>query len=136
MASIRKYQVFISRSSKDSPWAKRLAKGLAERGVQVWLDESSPEPGSSSRRDIEKALRDSDTIVALIDEENVKSPYLFFELGIAVAMGKKIVPVVLGNVDLSGLPFDVKQVQDMKKTPPEKIADQLTAEAREQGEKR
>ena len=133
---MRKYQVFISRSSKDSPWARRLAKELSDRGIQVWLDEASPEPGSSSRRDIEKALRDSDTIVALIDEENVKSPNLFFELGIAVAMGKKIVPIVLGNVDLSSLPFDVKQVQDLKKAPPEKIADQITAETGKQEENR
>lgn len=51
----------------------------------------------------------------------------FFEFGAAVAMGKKVLPVILGDVNLSDLPFDLKQLKSLKKPSPEKVAAELIA---------
>lgn len=120
-----KKNVFISHSQTNSKWARKLAKELESKGLQVWLDEELMKPGSSAQRGIEKALKESDTIIALVDEESATSPNLFFEMGLAVAMEKRILPVLLGEVDTSKLPFDMKQRKFLKNPVVEKVVSEL-----------
>ena len=122
--------IFISHSRTNSKWAKRLAKELVSNGLHVWLDEDIIKPGSSLQREIEKALRESDTIVALVDEDTANSPNLFFEMGLAFAMGKRILPVILGEINTSKLPFDLKQLRFLNKPTLERVVTELVSQAK------
>lgn len=86
--------VFISHTARDTEWARSFAKALKERGVSVWFDEFDVQPGESLREALEAGLRNSDVFVALLDAEAPAKPNLFFELGAAIGMGKKVVPIV------------------------------------------
>ena len=124
---MEKFNVFISHSRGDARWARELAKKLSGEGIEVWRGEANPAGDSSTKARNEKALKDSEAIVFLIDEDNAKSANLFLEYGVAVAMGKKVLPVILGNVDPSDLPSGLRQRKSLKKPSPDKVAAELIA---------
>jgi len=119
--------VFISHSSSDRDWARNFANSLQSYGISVWLDELSLQAGESWEEAIEKALRESQVVVVLISKESVTQPNLLFEMGAAIGMGKKVIPIVPQNFDLSQLPpLRLKKV--LIKRSPQATAEELAAE--------
>src|SRR5437773_10033923 len=90
MTAMEKPRVFISHSALDADWARSFAQARKQRGVTVWFDEFDVHPGESLRDALESGLRGSDVLVALLDPENPAKPALFFDLGAAIGMGKKL----------------------------------------------
>lgn len=122
-------KVFISYSHTDSDWAREFAESLSRRGINVWLDQFEIQIGDSLRDAIESGLRESDLIVALINPESLQRPALFFELGAALGMGKRIVGVVPKGFDTSQLPQSLRLRRYLVKDSPETTADMLVSEA-------
>jgi hypothetical protein len=119
-------RVFISYSQPDADWARAFAQALKERGIAVWFAESDIRPGESVRDAIEAALRESDVIVALVDPGHPSKPNLFFELGAAIGMGKKVVPIVPRSADVGHLPFDLRLRRYLFRETPEETAEELS----------
>jgi len=105
---MEKPTVFISHSARDADWARSFAQALKQRGVTVWFDEFDVRPGESLRDALESGLRNSDIFVALLDPEYPSKPALYFELGAAIGMGKRVVPIVPKDLDPTHLPLDVR----------------------------
>src|SRR2546422_10885127 len=97
---MEKPTVFISHSARDADWARSFAQALKQRGVTVWFDEFDVHPGESLREALESGLRGSDVLVALLDPENPAKPALFFELGAAFGMRKRILSIVRTGMSL------------------------------------
>ena len=53
------------------------------------------------------------------------APKLFFELGVAMGMGKRVVPIVPRETDTSKLPFDLRSRHYLLKDSPEDTAEEL-----------
>lgn len=121
-----KPSVFISYSRRDADWARSFAEALRQRGVSVWFDEFDVRPGESWRDAVESALRNSDVIVSLLDPEYPSKPAMFFELGAAIGMGKKVVPIVPKEVDPSSLPLDLRLRRHLVRDSPEETAAELS----------
>src|SRR5712692_9289552 len=100
-----KQAVFISYSHSDENWAREFAKNLRDRGLDVWLDQSI-RPGEQWQDAIEKGLRESNLMVCIVTPDSVSKPSasLFFELGAAIGLGKRVVPVIPADLDLSLVP--------------------------------
>lgn len=120
-------KVFISHTARDTEWARSFAKALKERGVSVWFDEFDVQLGDSLRDALESGLRDSDVFVALLDAEAPAKPNLFFELGAAIGMGKRVVPIVPKGVDLGAFPLDLRLRRYLVRDTPEQTAEELSA---------
>jgi hypothetical protein len=120
-------KVFISHTAHDTEWARSFAKALKERGVTVWFDEFDVQPGESLREALESGLRNSDVFVALLDAEAPAKPNLFFELGAAIGMGKRVVPIVPKGIDLGALPLDLRLRRYLVRDTPEQTAEDLSA---------
>lgn len=118
-------KVFISHSMADTEWARSFAQALKERGVTVWFDEEV-QPGESWRDALEAGLRSSDVLVALLDKESSSKPNLFFELGAAIGMGKRVVPIVPKGMDPGTLPLDVRLRRYLIRDTPEQTAEELS----------
>ena len=121
-----KRRVFISHSARDADWARSFAQALKERGVTVWFDEFDVRPGESVRDALEAGLRSSDVLVALLDTESPSRPNLFFELGAAIGMGKKVVAIVPKDLDPSVLPLEVRLRRYLIRNTPEQTAAELS----------
>jgi hypothetical protein len=120
-------KVFISHTARDTEWARSFAKALKERGVSVWFDEFDVQPGEPLREALEAGLRNSDVFVALLDAETPAKPNLFFELGAAIGMGKKVVPIVPKGIDLGALPLNLRLRRYLVRDSPEQTAEELSA---------
>jgi TIR domain-containing protein len=123
---MEKRTVFISHSAGDTDWARSFAQALKARGVPVWFDEFNIRPGESLRDAVESGLRNSDVLVALLDADSPSRPNLFFELGAAIGMGKRVVPIVPKGMDPSVLPLDVRLRRYLIRNTPEQTAEELT----------
>jgi len=123
---MEKRTVFISHSARDADWARSFARALKERGVDVWFDEFDVRPGESLRDALEAGLRNSEVLVALVDAEAPSSPNLFFELGAAIGMGKRFVPIVPKDLDPKVLPLDFRLRRYLIRSTPEQTAEELS----------
>ncbi len=64
--------------------------------------------------------------MALLDPESPARPNLFFELGAAIGMGKRVVPIVPKGLDPAVLPLDVRLRRYLIRQTPEQTADELS----------
>src|ERR1700691_467921 len=100
--------------------------GKLKRGATVWFDELDVHPGESLREALESGFRGSDVFVALLDPEYPAKPALFFELGAAIGMGKRFVPIVPKGLDPSNFPLDVRLRRYLVRDSPEHTAEELS----------
>jgi hypothetical protein len=121
--------IFISYNHHDRDWAKDLAKALKREGVSVWLDADKLRPGDPRLDAIEQGLRKSDWIVFVLGPEESQPPNVLFEMGAAVGLGKRIVPVFPEDLETSRLPYPFRVRQGLIKESPEKTARKLIAAA-------
>jgi len=101
-------RVFVSYSHDDAEWVRDFAEALKTQDVAVWLDEWQIPPGESMRDALEEGLRESDAIVAVLSARNATRPTVLFELGVALGLGKPLIPVVSPDLSGSAIPFDMR----------------------------
>jgi TIR domain len=121
-------RIFISHSRADRDWVRAFAESLKAQGVQVWLDDMQIQPGERLEDAIEEGLRNSDIVAFVITSDNVRGPNLLFELGAAIGMGKRAVPIVSKDVETSDLPYPLRVRQFLLRESPEETAKKLVKE--------
>jgi hypothetical protein len=120
-------KIFISYSHKDADraWIRAFADSLQRHGAKVWFDESEVRAGEPLREAIEKGLRSSDVVVSLVTPESVSRPYLFFEIGAAVGMGKRVVAILPKDLDPALLPDPLRSRRFLLRESPEETAEEV-----------
>jgi hypothetical protein len=105
--------VFLSYSSLDLDFALRLGAGLRNHGVHVWMDrlETGIQPGSSWQASLDRALKNSSALIAIISPEYLQSTYCMAELQFAFGKKLLIYPVLLRKVIDYDKPFWLDSVQ-------------------------
>ena len=107
-----RHDIFISSSSKvDRRWVEEFISALEDAGITNFFDIRDIKPGELWKDKIEKALRDSRTLVLILSVTGEVSPWVFFELGAALADNKRIIPVVPEDVDWKDIPPILAQFQ-------------------------
>jgi hypothetical protein len=71
-------------------------------------------------------MRGSDVLVTLVDAEYPAKPNLFFDIGAAIGMGKKIVSIVPKGLDPNNLPLNVRLRRYLIRDSPEQTAEELS----------
>jgi len=104
-----KSKVFISYSHKDERFAMSLREALKLIPNVVVLD-PSPEgiEGENITGKISKMLKKSDIVIPLLSPESTNNPNVLFELGMAVGLGKRVIPIAKANTDISSIPFNIR----------------------------
>jgi hypothetical protein len=118
-------KIFLSYGVPDRPWAEELAEALRSLGADVWFDQWSVHPGDNLADAIEQGLRQADFIVFVLSPETVHRPNLYFELGAAVGMGKRVAAVVPETVGRAELPAPLLTRKYIAKASPEETAKAL-----------
>ena len=75
---------FISHSTKDKPFVRKLAADLVSNGVRVWLDEQQILVGDSIPEKIAQGLAESDFFLLVVSKSSVESPWVKKELNNAL----------------------------------------------------
>ncbi|MBI1927764.1 toll/interleukin-1 receptor domain-containing protein [Candidatus Poribacteria bacterium] len=118
-------KVFISYSHSDQEWTREFAETMVNIGLNVWFDEFNIKAGQSLGEALEKGFRESDVVVLLINSENVNRPNLFFEIGAALGMNKRIIPVVSKDFETYKLPLPLQRIKFLVQKSPEETAKEL-----------
>lgn len=130
MTEAQRYDVFLSYALADEDWVREFAATLKAAGIRAWSD-SEVETGQDWRNQIEDALRNSSIFVLILTPNSVSSPWIFFEVGAAVADHKKVILVLAQDLDASQFPPILKRFHVLKEYSPAK-AGLRVAEAIEQ----
>ncbi len=115
-------KVFISYSQDDAEWVREFAEALRDQRVDVWFDAWHIHPGDSFSDALEAGLRGSDAIVAVLSAASARRPNTLFELGVALSMGKRLIPIVPSNLDSSLIPYELRRRRYLLKGAPAEAA--------------
>ena len=105
------YKVFLSHAGDDEPLAEAISEGLEKLNITVYMYERDEAAGADLPQKLVENIRSSDALVALLTEAAAVSSAVGQEIGVAVAAGIRIVPVLDPDVDfakftmLQGLEF-------------------------------
>ena len=92
--------LFISYARGDSrDFVARLSAALEERGQDTWVDLEDIPPASSWNEDLRAGIAASDSFCFVISPASVGSPHCRAELDHAVALGKRILPVICRSLE-------------------------------------
>lgn len=94
-------QVFISHARNDYELANFLAEELRKRGFRVWHD-IERRSGEEWTSQIESALKDSDSMIAILNQNSYSSSYVRNELEFALFnedYKNRLLPVFIGSLD-------------------------------------
>lgn len=91
--------VFISYSRRDSDFVRRLHGALDAQSRNIWVDWEDIPLSADWWREIKGGIDASDTFVFVMSPHSMRSPICQFEVEHAIVTGKRIVPVVLQEVN-------------------------------------
>lgn len=96
-------RVFVSHSSVDKPFARKLVADLEAAGLEVWFDEKVIGPGDSIVRSVGDGLKNSDYTLLVISENFLDSKWAAWEANAAVldaidANKSTVIPLLIEDV--------------------------------------
>jgi WD40 repeat protein len=100
--------VFISYSRRDSAFVQRLQKELEGRGKDVWLDVEGIRDAEVFPAALRRAIESSDAFVFVISPDSVRSEFCEQEVGHAVELNKRVVPLALREVPDQDIPEEIR----------------------------
>ena len=95
------YSVFLSYAQTDAAWVAEFSNALQQLGAHGLFDPTALVSSQSFIDTVESALRQSDTLIIFLSSNSLENPNVLFELGAAIGGNKKIIPVLIGDIDYS-----------------------------------
>jgi hypothetical protein len=92
--------VFLSYASADKAIVERVAQKLRSSGIDLPVLSDEFRPGDDLAEALRKALQNSDAVVVVLSDASVNSAFVMAELGAAMALNKRIIPIQLGATPL------------------------------------
>eukprot|EP00041_Stephanoeca_diplocostata_P011027 m.177904 g.177904 ORF g.177904 m.177904 type:complete len:1986 (+) comp18385_c0_seq1:286-6243(+) len=89
-------RVMISYSWNDTPFVLKLAMALASKVEDMWLDRLGGDNGMQewAHASIERGIRRSDFVLAVVSPAYIQSPNCGFEMATAAEYKKKVIPLL------------------------------------------
>lgn len=92
--------LFISYSTQDRRFVRRLAEDLRAEGYTVWVDFSGLKGGADWVREIDEKVRACDAFVLILSPDSVASEWVRRETVLAQGLEKQVVPIMWRATDL------------------------------------
>ena len=108
MPTLSKVRVFVSHSSRDKSFVRKLVVELEKHELNVWFDELEIKVGDSIVSKISEGLKDTDYLIAVLSQASVSSPWVQQELN-SVLMGQSsgkrgiVLPVLVEDCEIPQL---------------------------------
>jgi hypothetical protein len=106
-------RAFISHSSEDLPFARRLEERLRAQGIDVWLDDLQLKPGDVLTETIARAVKRHDFLIVVLSKASLASEWVRREMRMAGprkpgGRGARVVPVLLQRPAAALLPRSLR----------------------------
>jgi hypothetical protein len=101
--------IFISYARSDSEFADRISADLLLHGYNAWMDRRRLEAGTDWADRIQQALLGTSAVLVLISRASLESVFVRSEYRFAAEHEKKVIPLLLQDVDR--MPLDLSSIQ-------------------------
>lgn len=100
-----KKKVFVSHSSADKPFVRRLVDDLSKLGLDnIWYDERVIDVGDSIPQEIEKGLSGSDYVIVILSKNSAQSRWVKLELDASYMSPETLIlPVLIDDCEIPAL---------------------------------
>jgi WD40 repeat protein len=92
-------KIFVSYSRKDSKTARKLIESFTTMGHDVWVDWEDIPPAVDWLEQIFRGIEGSEVFVFIVSPDSIKSEVCNVEIGRAAQNNKRIIPVVVRDVE-------------------------------------
>jgi hypothetical protein len=104
-------KIFLSHSSIDKAFVRKLDRRLRQTGYETWLDEKELFAGDPLAKEIAKAIEAARLVIVVVSNSSRKSNWLSYELNAAtrrmISGSCRVLPILIDSVEpppeLSGL---------------------------------
>src|SRR5215475_9908433 len=96
--------LFISYSRKDTQAARKLTEAFNGQQLDFWIDWEGIPPTVDWWKEIEKGIEEADIFLFLISPDSAKSKVCAQEIDAAVKNGKRIIPIVVREIEWQDTP--------------------------------
>jgi hypothetical protein len=96
--------VFISYSRRDIAFARILVQAMEDRGLEPWIDWEDIPPSADWLAEVYQAIEGTDTFVFIVSQASIQSEVCAKEIAHANENHKRLIPVVLGEIDPRTVP--------------------------------
>lgn len=103
-------RVFVSYSRKNKEFCKRLADEFQKRDIHIWVDWEGIPPTVDWMNEIQQAIEEADTFLAIVSTDWISSKICKDELEIAVRNGKRLIPVIPEDIRWDEVPPALAQL--------------------------
>jgi len=104
-------KIFISYSWEDKEIARKIEKELKDYNIEIWIDYSNTRAGDILPDRISKALESCNTLLLLWSKNSINSYWVKIEYTNAIALKKRIIPCIIGNVKLPNILSNVIYIE-------------------------
>ena len=104
-------QVFISYAEEDLTTKEIVRYHLLQAGVTVWTNTVDIRMGEDFEVAIQRGLEEADNVVYLISQASLASEYCQEEIHQALDLHKRVIPMLVEDVDLTLMPETIRKVQ-------------------------
>jgi WD40 repeat protein len=103
-------KLFVSYSRRDSAAARRLIEAFKSIGQEVWVDWEAIPPAVDWLEQIFRGIEEADAFIFMISPDSIASEVCKVEVGRAVLNNKRIVPIVLRDVNPKDTLDDIRKL--------------------------
>ncbi|MGQ4647999.1 TIR domain-containing protein [Lyngbya aestuarii] len=104
-------QVFLSYADEDRAFMHKVARTLMREGMTVWTNTTDIKSGVEYREVINWGIEQTDNIVYLMSPASLKSAYCIKELSYARSLNKRIIPLLIEEVDPEQIFPELRTIQ-------------------------
>jgi WD40 repeat protein len=94
----RENEIFVSYCRRNKEFVQRLTTAFREKNRGVWVDWEDIPPSSDWRAEIRAGIEGADSVVFVLSPEWIASRECNIELELAIACGKRLLPIVCQDV--------------------------------------
>lgn len=123
MSSPAVYDIFVSHNRRQKPWVRQVVAFLRAKGLRVFFDEDSIEPGEDIIAALEGAIESSGALVLVLSRSSVFSKWVAFETAIRLYEDPggglhRLIPVLVEPVDRTLIRPAVRRLDAVDLTDP------------------
>ncbi|MGB3202125.1 MAG: toll/interleukin-1 receptor domain-containing protein, partial [Nodosilinea sp.] len=109
-------QVFLCHSDQDQAPAEQIRRSLLRQGITVWNYRTDIQTSQDYNSAIAHGIEEADNVVFLLSPPSAQSPYCQQELAQALALNKRVIPVLAAAVEPELVPEGLRNLQHIDLT--------------------
>ncbi|MEM9808186.1 MAG: TIR domain-containing protein, partial [Cyanobacteria bacterium P01_D01_bin.56] len=104
-------EVFLAYAQPDTQVMHTIRRSLRRQGLTVWSNQTDIATGDAFKRAVARGIEEADNLVYLLSPDSLKSKYCQQELNYALALNKRVIPVLVSPLKSAIPPKELADLQ-------------------------